>query len=132
MIKYNNKWKPVNEAGVFTDKDFDERFEIDRSYFYNTFIFKYRIRIVKYPNLGINNYKLFIIRITKFHLYFHLREKYFSSKYVITNKILKKLEKYFAKDWSYIISTYELKTLYNYKLYTIKDIRKEKIDKLLL
>ena len=43
IIKYNSNWKPVNEAGNFTDKDFDTRFEIDRSYFYNTFIYELHI-----------------------------------------------------------------------------------------
>jgi len=49
-IKYNKKWKPTNEYGILTDKDFDKRFEIDRQFIFNTLFRKYWVRFVKYPN----------------------------------------------------------------------------------
>ena len=58
-MKYSSKWKPVNEAGEITDKDFDKRFKIDRTWNYNSLLFRNRIRIVKYPND-----KLFTVFIT--------------------------------------------------------------------
>ena len=41
-------WKPINELGDFTDRDFDKRFELDRMYFYDTLLYRNRIRFVKY------------------------------------------------------------------------------------
>jgi hypothetical protein len=52
---------PINEWGDKTDKDFDTRFELDRSYFCEYFNFKKRIRFVHYPN---DNYvTIFIIKL---------------------------------------------------------------------
>lgn len=41
---------PINENGERTDKDFDKRFILDRTYQREFFNFKKRIRFVKYPN----------------------------------------------------------------------------------
>ena len=49
-IEYNKNWKPINENGDITDKDFDKRFEIDRQFIFNTLFRRYWVRFVKYPN----------------------------------------------------------------------------------
>lgn len=41
---------PINEEGKKTDKDFDTRFILDRTYLTEFFNFTKRIRFVKYPN----------------------------------------------------------------------------------
>ena len=48
-IEYNKNWKPINENGYITDKDFDKRFEIDRQFIFNTLFRRYWVRFVKYP-----------------------------------------------------------------------------------
>jgi len=42
--------KPITENGEISDKDFDKRFKIDRSYLYESLFYKARIRFVQYPN----------------------------------------------------------------------------------
>ena len=39
-MKYSKKWKPFNEAGVETFKDFDTRFSFDRVYIYKNLLNK--------------------------------------------------------------------------------------------
>jgi len=58
--KYNidiSKYKPINEDGEYTNKDFDKKFELDRTYLLDFNKFKQRIRFVKYDDKEITFFK---------------------------------------------------------------------------
>ena len=106
-LKYNSKWKPINEYSVFTDSDFDKRFEIDRCYSYETFFWKYRIRFVKYPPYE----DLISVNILK------LRKptKWFCNEY-FQRKFKKIFYKYCYNKYYSTIEFQKLQELYNYEI----------------
>lgn len=58
--KYNinlSEFEPINENGDLTDKSFDKRFSLDRTYQYIYNNFKTRVRFVKYSENEITLFK---------------------------------------------------------------------------
>jgi hypothetical protein len=64
-----NDWYPVTEEGEDSDLEFDKRFSLDRTYFWQHNSFRKRIRFVKYytntDHIVINVSKLRISNIIK-------------------------------------------------------------------
>ena len=126
-FKFNDKCRPCTENGIFSDIEFDTRFSIDRTYFYENLFFKYRFRIVKYSNLPKDTYKIYINRLLKFKFYFKIPLKY-KFKYQKINIFIAKL---LFTEIDVCLTSKQIYERYNYKIETLKTKRKDKLNNIL-
>lgn len=94
-------WKPINKQGIITDKYFDKRFIIDRTFIYDNLLFEYKIRFVKH----------LITENDKITVYKHKTFKY--SKPFLQSKYLSWL---FHSEKIQLLSTTDIFKKYKYKL----------------
>lgn len=64
-IKYSKKWKPINEKGEISTKDFNKRFPIDITFSFTTWFRKYRIRFVQHKDVAKDEIKVFTLGLYK-------------------------------------------------------------------
>lgn len=104
-MKYTN-WYPINNNNEFSKEDFDKRFEIDRTYYFNGFLYKYHIRFVRYPNnKRINVFTTSIFKLPKFvHKYIE-KTFHFAKQFNILCSLRSKKE---------YLSRCQIKEKYNY------------------
>jgi len=122
MVKYSKNWIPINEQHFFTDKDFDKRFEIDRTFLYEGIFWKYRIRFVKYPSN--RDLTVSIIKLRK-------PISIFIRPLEANPKIYRIVEKFVYKSHKYDLSIEEIYKQFGYEIKTKSFYRNEKINDIL-
>jgi len=80
-IRYNKSWRPVNEIGETTFKDFNKRFDIDLTFTFLSLFKKYRIRFVKHPDLPDNYIRIYIWGLPRKIFFWYWDDEYIKFKY---------------------------------------------------
>lgn len=123
-IKYSKNWIPINEYHSFTDKDFDQRFEIDRTFLYEGIFWRYRVRFVKYPSNRDNSLTVSVIKLRK-------PISIFIKPLESNPKIYRIVKNFVYKSYKYDLSIDEIYKQFGYEIKTKSFYRNEKINSVL-